>query len=32
MLDIKDEISQYDYIKYIYLTWINPEQYWFKKV
>ena len=32
MLDIKDEISQYDYIKYISLTWINPEQYWSKTV
>ena len=30
MLDSKDEISHNDYIKYIALAWINPEQYWSK--
>ena len=32
MLDSKDEMSHYDYIKYISLDCINPEHYWPKKV
>ena len=31
MLDSKDEMSHYDYIKSIALAWINLEQYWPKK-
>ena len=31
MLDSKDKMSHYDYIKYIALSWINPEQYCPKK-
>ena len=32
MLDSKNEMSHYDYIKSIALAWINTEQYWHKKV
>ena len=32
MLHIKEEMSRYDYIKYIDLACINHEQYWPKKV